>query len=108
MNKYKKLVIACDGESASGKSVTAKCLQIELEKLNISSAIIHQDGYYKLPPKENHEKRKIDINWVGTDELQLNLMQGHINSFKMQEEFIEIPIVNYKSNKFIINNGVSL
>ena len=101
-----KLVIGIAGESGSGKSVTAKCLQIELEKRNISSLIIHQDGYYKLPPKENHEKRKADINWVGTNELHLNLMQEHIDKFKNEEALIEIPIVHYKNNKFTSNKTI--
>lgn len=98
-----KLVIGIAGESGSGKSVTAKCLQIELEKLNISAAIIHQDGYYKLTPKENHIKRKEDINWVGVEELNMDLMQQHVDQFKAHSKSIDIPVVNYMANKFIAN-----
>lgn len=98
-----QLVIGIAGESGSGKSVTAKCLQIELERHNISSTIIHQDGYYKLTPKENHEKRKADIGWVGPDELRLDLMQQHIDQFKAQASSIDIPVVNYCENSFNTN-----
>ncbi len=101
-----KMVISVAGESGSGKSVTAKCLQIELEKLNIHSIIIHQDGYYKLPPKENHKKRKSDISWVGVNELKLDLMQQHIDQFKADEKVINIPAINYRSNMFISNSTI--
>ncbi len=101
-----KLVIGVAGESGSGKSVTAKSLQIELAKLNIHSIILHQDGYYKLPPKENHNKRKQDINWVGVNELKLDLMQQHIDQFLAKEPVINIPSVNYKLNKFTTNSTV--
>lgn len=95
-----KLVIGICGESGSGKSVTAKCLQIELEQLNIPSVILHQDCYYKLPPKDNHEKRKADISWVGMNEVKWSLLQQHIEQFKSHEENILVPIVDYKQNTF--------
>lgn len=102
-----KLVIGVAGESGSGKSVTAKCLQIQLEKQGIQSLIIHQDGYYKLPPKENHLKRKESIDWVGVNELKLNLMQQHIDQFLADDETLDMPVVNYKANS-IFARSVSL
>ncbi len=99
--KKDKLVIGICGESGSGKSVTAKCLQIELEKRNIPSIILHQDSYYKLPPKDNHEKRKSDISWVGANEVQIELLQSHIEQFKSHKEKIIVPVVNYKKNIFL-------
>lgn len=102
-----KIVIGIAGESGSGKSVTAKCLQIELEKQGIHSTIIHQDGYYKLTPKENHAKRKENISWVGVNELNIDLMQQHIDAFRAGKSSINIPVVNYVANKFS-NNEVNL
>ncbi|MFK7947033.1 MAG: uridine kinase [Saprospiraceae bacterium] len=95
-----KLVIGVCGESGSGKSVTAKCLQIELEKLNIPTMILHQDNYYKLLPKENHLKRKENIDWVGVNELRLDLFQSHIEAFKSKKETLTLPTVDYKKNTF--------
>ena len=96
-----KLVIGVCGESGSGKSVTAKCLQIALAKENISSVILHQDSYYKLPPKENHEKRKADINHIGANEVKLDLMQTHIDQFKSKATNIMVPVVDYRKNIFL-------
>lgn len=100
LNK-EKLVIGICGESGSGKSVTAICLQKELEKLKISSIILHQDSYFKLPPKDNHEKRKTDLNWVGPNEVQMDLLQSHIEEFKAHKEELSVPIVDYEKNIFL-------
>ena len=96
-----KLVIGICGESGSGKSVTAKCLQIELGKRNISSFILHQDSYYLLPPKDNHQKRKLDLSWVGSNEINKALLQSHIEQFKSHQEKIIVPVVDYEKNIFI-------
>lgn len=95
-----KLVIAIYGESGSGKSTTAMCLQKGLTKINIESAILHQDNYFKLAPKDNHAKRKANINWVGPDEVQLDLLQSHIEEFRSGNQSIQSPVVNYLENNF--------
>lgn len=95
-----KLVIGICGESGSGKSVTARCLQIELEKSNLSSLILHQDSYFKLPPRQNHEKRKSDLEWVGPGEVRMDLLQSHIARFKAGATDLTVPAVDYKTNQF--------
>lgn len=98
--KNNKLSIAICGESGSGKTVTSVCLQQFLEKKKISSVILHLDSYYKLTPKENHEKRKADINWVGVNELNISMIDSHIVQFKSNAEQIKVPVVDYQENKF--------
>lgn len=99
LNK-KKAVIGICGESGSGKSVTAKCLKLTLEKSGIFSLILHMDCYFKLPPKNNHEKRKEDIAWVGVGEVKMDLWQSHINAFKSNAENLTLPVVDYEKNLF--------
>jgi len=96
----RKIVIGICGESGSGKSITALGLQLELENNGVSSAILHQDCYYKLTPKENHKKRKADINWVGIQELRLDLIQNHIEQFRSGEDQVLVPVVDYRKNVF--------
>ncbi len=95
-----KIVVGVCGESGSGKSVTAKCLKVQLEKQNVHSVILHADSYFKLPPKENHEKRKSDIKWVGPGEVKMELLQSHIQQFKAHEKNLTIPVVDYEKNIF--------
>lgn len=99
--KNNKLSIGICGESGSGKTVTSVCLQQFLEKKNINSVILHLDSYYKLTPKENHEKRKADINWVGVNELNISMIDRHIEQFKSNKDKIKVPVVDYQENKFL-------
>lgn len=99
--KKNKLSIGICGESGSGKTVTSVCLQQFLEKKNINSVILHLDSYYKLTPKENHEKRKADINWVGVNELNISMIDRHIEQFKSNKDKIKVPVVDYQENKFL-------
>ena len=39
MNKFNKLIIACDGESASGKSTAAKLISRKYKLLLINSGV---------------------------------------------------------------------
>lgn len=95
-----KLVIGICGESGSGKSTTAKCLKMELERNGISTVILHQDNYYKFPPKENTEKRRENLDWIGVDEVNVSLLSAHIQKFKQKKSTLTVPIVDYKKNEF--------
>jgi len=99
--KKDKLVIGVCGESGSGKSVTAICLQKELERQNIPAVILHQDSYYKLPPKENHAKRKADISWVGYNEVKFDLIRSNIEAFRAHADKLTVPVVDYEKNIFL-------
>ena len=57
MNKFKKLIIACDGESASGKSTAAKLISKKYGLLLINSGLL-----YRYASKEiinNNPKNKV-------------------------------------------------
>ena len=60
MRKFKKLIIACDGESASGKSTAAKLISKKYKLLLINSGLL-----YRYASKEiiNH-KPKNSINFL--------------------------------------------
>ena len=92
-------VITIGGESGSGKSVTASCLKLVLDEANIPTLILHQDDYFHLPPKTNHSQRQKDISHVGQSEVNLNLLQDHVNLFLQQAPEINKPIVDYQANE---------
>jgi uridine kinase len=102
--KPPKYVIAIAGESGSGKSVTALCLQHVLQQRTIQAVVFHQDDYFKLPPAQNHAARLLDIKNVGIQEVDLILMQQHIQQFLQQQTVIAKPLIHYNESQRSIEN----
>ena len=97
----KPLVVTIAGESGSGKSVLATTLNMALANRKISSLLIQQDDFFKLPPRSNHENRKKDIHKnVGPVEVHLDKLQKIIDEFlsEPQPNSISKPTVNYDLN----------
>lgn len=95
----KRMVFLIGGESGSGKSVTAICLAQKISEMTDSQpCILHLDDYFKLPPTNNHNKRLEDINWVGKNEVRLDLLQTHLDAFSAGALHIAKPLVNYNEN----------
>lgn len=101
-----KFVIGLSGESGSGKSVTAVCLQQELAASNKKALILHLDDYFKLPPQTNHENRLKTLENVGPHEVRLSLLQSHIDAFQSGSLEILKPQVNYKLNQILAETVV--
>lgn len=93
-----KKVIAVGGESGSGKSVTAIGLSQLLTEKGITNQIIHQDDYFILPPKSNHNNRLKSLDNVGVHEVKMDLLTQHITDFKNGKTKIEKPLVKYQEN----------
>jgi uridine kinase len=96
-----RLAIAIAGESGSGKSVTAICLQHTLAENGRKALILHLDDYFKLPPRTNHDKRVESIDWVGPQEVRLDLLQRNVDEFKAGLKELVRPLVNYKLNQIL-------
>lgn len=94
-----KMVIAIGGESGSGKSVAAYCIQKLLVDKNISSCILQQDDYFVLAPLSNAENRTFSLANVGMQEVRLDLLQSHINQFLEGAPELKKPLVYYADNK---------
>lgn len=69
-----RIGVTVAGESGSGKSETAAALAEALAAHGIESVIFQQDDYFVYPPKTNDRTRRADINWVGTQEVKLDLI----------------------------------
>ena len=65
MKKFKKLIIACDGESASGKSTAAKLISKKYNLLLVNSGLLYRYGSKLII------KHKPKNNQIPTDELRL-------------------------------------
>ena len=87
------------GESGSGKSETGKALKEAFEARGLRAQVLQQDDYFVLPPKSNDRRRREDVSWVGTEEVQLDLLDDHLRAAKLGEKRITKPLVIYEEDK---------
>jgi uridine kinase len=91
-----RFTISVAGQSGSGKSETATAIALALEPHGVHSIIFQQDDYFVHPPKTNDATRRADIEWVGTQEVRLDLMDEHLKAFADGAGRIEKPLVDYE------------
>jgi uridine kinase len=97
-NKPKPYFISISGESGCGKSTLAIALKEVLKENGIKGFILHMDDYFHLPPTSNHIQRLDDINHVGTQEVDLDLLQNQIMDIRAGVHEIIKPLIHYKEN----------
>lgn len=96
-----RAVVGIAGESGSGKSVTATNLAAALGARGIATGVLHQDDYFHLPPRTNHERRERDLGHVGHGEVNLALLAAHVAAFRAGERAVVAPAVDYPGNRFV-------
>lgn len=94
-----KQVITVAGESGSGKSETAQALADLLENDGTRAMIFQQDDYFVHPPRTNDRTRRADIEWVGPQEVRLDLMDEHLAAFRNGADEIIKPLVDYEADR---------
>ena len=95
MKKFKKLIIACDGESASGKSTAAKLISKKYKLFLINSGLL-----YRYASKEIiNYKPKNNINFL--KKKFKNISYKKIVKFNLHSEQISNHAANIAKNKNI-------
>ena len=95
MRKFKKLIIACDGESASGKSTAAKLISKKYKLLLINSGLL-----YRYASKEIiNNKPKNSISFL--KKIFKNISYKEIVKFKLHSEQISNHSAIIAKNKNI-------
>ena len=93
------LVIGIGGEHGSGKSVQALAFKTLLHIEGFETLIVRMKDYFLLPPKANNERRLKDFDTVGPSEINLTLIQNHVNFIKGRESDMLIkPLVSEEHN----------
>lgn len=87
------------GESGSGKSTLSLAVKKVLEDHGYSCFVFHIDDYFKLPPEDNHQRRLENISRVGPDEVDLALLQEHIDAVRGGAKSLKKPLVHYRENQ---------
>jgi uridine kinase len=96
-----RFTISVAGQSGSGKTETATAIAMALEPHGIESVIFHQDDYFVHPPRTNDATRRAGIDWVGTGEVRLDLMDEHLAAFINGARLIEKPLVDYENDTIL-------
>lgn len=94
-----KFTITVAGESGSGKSEIAEVVTEVLAEQDVKSVILQQDDYFILPPKSNENKRRGDMDWVGANEVHLDLMDQNLKDFKAGRGQITKPLVIFEEDR---------
>jgi uridine kinase len=91
-------VIVIGGESGSGKSVLSSCLAEGLRQKGLAVALFQLDDYFHLPPADNHAARLADRSKVGLQEVNMLLLQDHLDAFKHHKNRISKPVSSHFHN----------
>jgi len=95
------VTVSIAGESGSGKSETAQALAEALGELGITCGICQQDDYFVLPPKSNDARRREGIDWVGTGEVRLALLDEHLLAARDGDGAVVKPLVLYDEDTVV-------
>lgn len=97
--KVKTTVVAIAGESGSGKTTLANYLQLQLQQMGYKVIVLHQDEYFKLPPKKNHLARIDNFEAIGPQEVKLEVIDDHIEIIRNQlQNTLSVPHMNWVSD----------
>ena len=111
MHKYKKLVIACDGESASGKSTAARMIAKKYKLLLINSGLLYRycsKLIIKDKPKNiitflNNKFRTVSYRVIAKQKLHSEIISNHVASLAKNKKVRKI--VNRLQMKIIKKNN---
>lgn len=95
----RRYTITVAGESGSGKSETAQALAEAFVEHGLTSVVLQQDDYYVLPPSTNDRARRANIKWVGTTEVRLDLLDGHLAAAREGVDELTKPLVIYEDDR---------
>lgn len=99
ITRGERLCISVGGESGCGKTSLAYALKLDLEKaLGVQGYVFHGDDFFHLPPADNHQARLDNIEKVGVEEVNMELLDQCVAAFKKGEDTLVKPLVNYEEN----------
>ena len=110
MKKFKKLIIACDGESASGKSTAAKLISKKYNLLLVNSGLLYRFGsklIIKHKPKNNlsflkKKFKNVSYRTIAKENLHSEEISNHVAILAKNKKVREI--VNKFQKKIIKTN----
>jgi len=96
LNFQNPVAISIAGESGCGKTTLSRSFKEILEGAGLTTLLLHQDDYFKLPPKQNHNARVIDFSHIGPHEVRLSLLDEHVLKIKTGlTDNLPVPHMNW-------------
>tara|TARA_B100000003_G_C10869838_1_gene346601 strand:+ start:110 stop:748 length:639 start_codon:yes stop_codon:yes gene_type:complete len=110
VRKFKKLIIACDGESASGKSTAAKLISKKYNLLLVNSGLLYRFGsklIIKHKPKNNlsflkKKFKNVSYRTIAKENLHSEEISNHVAILAKNKKVREI--INKFQKKIIKSN----
>ncbi len=110
MRKFNKLIVACDGESASGKSTAAKLISRKYKLLLINSGLLYRYAskiLIKQKPKDQihflkKTFKKVRYNYISKQNLHSEEISNHVAILAKNKNIRKI--INQFQKKIIIKN----
>ena len=110
MKKFKKLIIACDGESASGKSTAARLISKKYKLLLVNSGLLYRYGSKLLieyQPKDfisflKMKFKNVSYKTIAMQNLHSEKISNHVAILAKNKRIREI--INKFQNKIIKSN----
>jgi uridine kinase len=97
-----RATVTVAGQSGAGKSEIADELAKLVDGAGRKAIVFQQDDYFFYPPKTNYNMRLKDIGWVGTQEVDLKLLDEHLATFRRGDSLvIEKPLVIFEEDRRI-------
>ena len=112
MKKFNKLIIACDGESASGKSTAAKLISKKYNLLLINSGLLYRYGsslIIKHKPKNpisflNKKFNNVSYKLISKQNLHSEIISNHVALLAKNKKVREV--INKFQRKIIKNQNL--
>jgi len=110
MKKFKKLIIACDGESASGKSTAAKLIAKKYKLVLVNSGLLYRYGSKLIIEKKpenfipflKSNFKKVSYKLIAKKNLHTEVISNHVALLAKNKKVREI--INEFQKKIIKNN----
>lgn len=94
-----RFIVTVCGESGSGKSETGAVLAERIIELGHTAVVLGQDDYYQKPPKTNAAYRKEHMDWVGSNEVKIDVMNANAVAFREGATEVVKPLVYFDQDR---------